>query len=127
MLNPSTADAELDDPTIRRCAGFSLAAGYSGIVVGNLFAWRATKPIELTKASDPIGPENDFHLADIVSAAPVVVCAWGARGNLYGRNEQVGRIIRAAGKVPHCLRVTKDGHPAHPLYLPAILKPIPLG
>jgi len=126
MLNPSTADAEIDDPTIRRCIGFSSAFGYGGIVVGNLFAWRATEPSALKEVADPIGPSNDSHLAKIISDAPLVICAWGTAGNLYGRDREVLRMIRDAGKVPHCLRVTKGGHPSHPLYLSATLKPVPL-
>src|ERR1700743_158377 len=102
MLNPSTADAELNDRTITRCVGFARDAGYHGIVVGNLFAWRATKPIELKYDSDPIGPDNDQALAKLISGAATVVCAWGGGGVLAGRNRAVLQMIGAAGKVPHC-------------------------
>lgn len=126
MLNPSTADAEIDDRTVRRCIRFSRDAGYQGMIVGNLFGWRATDPKELSAVSDPIGPGNDTALVEIISASPAVVCAWGRSGSLQNRNKRVLEMIRAASRVPYCLRMTKQGHPEHPLYLPASLCPIPL-
>jgi hypothetical protein len=126
MLNPSTADVDTDDPTIRRCVRFARDAGYDGIVVGNLFAWRATDPTELRTVAAPIGPGNDAVLADIICGAPVVVCAWGGKGALFNRNQCVLQLVWGLGRVPHCLRTTRGGHPAHPLYLPAHLRPIPI-
>src|SRR5437870_4841901 len=86
MLNPSTADAEQDDPTIRKCVGFAKRMGYDGIEVVNLYAYRATKPADLKKAGYPRGPENDRHIeaALVESHANSVICAWGvnARGCL---------------------------------------------
>jgi hypothetical protein len=125
MLNPSTADSELDDPTIRRCIRFSRDAGFGGLMVGNLFAWRATDPAQLRRVEAPIGPDNDSSLAEIMTASPVIICAWG--GNAFGgRDVEVLAMIRAAGKVPHCLKMTAGGQPAHPLYLSASLRPIPM-
>src|SRR5581483_9586135 len=77
MLNPSTADAETDDPTIRRCLGFAKAWGYGTLVVTNLFAYRATDPAELAKAGDPVGPDNDTRLWSEAQLSDLVVCAWG--------------------------------------------------
>jgi hypothetical protein len=127
MLNPSTADAELDDPTIRRCIGFASDAGFDGIEIGNLFAWRSTDAAELKKAAAPIGPDNDTALAEIIAGAPVIVCAWGNGGALLARDVQIVKMISDARKVPHCLRMTKLGQPCHPLYLPASLRPVPMG
>jgi hypothetical protein len=126
MLNPSTADATQDDPTIRRCVRFAHDAGYSGIVVGNLFAYRATNPTELKCVGDPVGPDNDLALNEIVGSASTIVCAWGSAGSLYFRGDAVLRMICDAGQVPHCLRMSANGQPAHPLYLPAYLRPIPM-
>jgi len=126
MLNPSTADAEVDDPTIRRCKGFARDAGYDGIVVGNLFAWRATKPTELKTVADPIGPDNYTALTNIISNAPIVVCAWGGGGVLHNRGESMIQMICALGRIPHCLRMSGKGYPEHPLYLPASLRPEPM-
>lgn len=117
MLNPSTADAELDDPTIRRCRRFAADNGYTGIVVVNLYAYRATKPKDLFLADNPIGQENDNYIS---TAALIndVCCAWGANAD-KDRAAEVVRIIRAAGGIPRCLGVTKDGSPRHPLYVKA--------
>lgn len=123
MLNPSTADAELDDPTIRRCKRFAEDAGFNGIVVGNLFAYRATDPREMKMASAPIGPENDEHLKAICREVETVVCAWGTNGSLRNRDQAVLRLIRLEGCEPHCLSLTAKGAPQHPLYLPADLRP----
>ena len=118
MLNPSTADAKEDDPTIRRCIGFAQRWGFGGINVCNLFALRATDPKELKKASDPLGPENESILQDI--AAPVVV-AWG--GNIPNtlQADHLARILRNKAKRQRhswwCLGKTKWGEPRHPLML----------
>lgn len=112
MLNPSTADAAKDDPTIRRCIGFAQAWGYAGVQVVNLFAYRATKPNELLLCVDPVGPDNVKHMAMAMGAA-LVVAAWG--------NSPVAMhvSIRSAlsGITLNCLGVTKSGNPRHPLYV----------
>ena len=116
MLNPSTADAERDDPTIRRCAGFARAWGFAGMEVVNLFALRATDPARLRRARDPVGPGNDRHIAAAAGGADVVLLAWGNCGALRGRDRQVVALL--AGLRPACLGVTQSGQPRHPLYLP---------
>lgn len=123
MLNPSTADADLDDPTIRRCISFAKDWGYGGIVVGNLFAMRATNPKELRiPGQDPIGCDNDRHLMEIVRECQLVVCAWGVNGLMGGRDRQVLSLLH---EYPlYALKVTQTGHPSHPLYLKKELKPI---
>lgn len=119
MLNPSTADAAQDDPTIRRCIGFSQAWGYGSLVVVNLFALRSTSPKALYASSDRVGPENDRHIADAATTADLVVCAWGNHGALGGRAFEVYRLLPR----PHYLRLTKAAQPEHPLYLPGSLRP----
>ncbi len=109
MLNPSTADADLDDPTIRRCIGFGQRDGYGGIQVVNLYAFRATKPSEMLAAIDPVGPDNDAAWLQINGD---VVAAWGANA----KQDQVNRAIGVFQELK-CLGVTKDGHPRHPLYI----------
>lgn len=118
MLNPSTADAELDDPTIRRCKGFALRERRDELVVVNLYALRSTDPRGLWQHADPVGPEND---AAIIAAARStragVVCAWGAHARL-DRVVEVVKLLRRIGVPLLCLGTTKDGHPRHPLMLP---------
>lgn len=116
MLNPSTADAEADDPTIRRCIGFAQRWGFRGLAVGNLFALRATDPQQLKRVADPIGPENDRHLIWMSNGADVTIAAWGTLGAFRNRDQRVLGLLR--GTVEH-LGLTKQGHPRHPLYLRA--------
>ena len=128
MLNPSTADASQDDPTIRRCIGFAKAFGCGGLHVVNLYAFRATKPADLWKAPDPIGPENDETLRSTFLTAygegSPVIAAWGANADpLRARFVEV--IARAAGVTLAALGVTKNSAPRHPLYLPATAAPVP--
>lgn len=124
MLNPSKADEAQDDPTIRRCIGFARAWGYSRLLVGNLFAFRATDPREMKRAADPIGAENDEHLVRIASAADLVVCAWGQHGKFGGRADAVTWMLRRH-RALHALELAGDGTPKHPLYLRGDLLPLP--
>lgn len=120
MLNPSTADASEDDPTIRRCLGFAERENCGAIEVVNLFAFRATDPKDMLAAEDPIGPENDLVIRQALADSDVVVCAWGSKGSHMGRDQAVLHIIREEGRTPLALRISeKTGNPWHPLYLPA--------
>ncbi len=129
MLNPSTATADRDDPTIRRCIGFARRERAHRLVVLNLYAWRATKPRDLLLAADPTGGEaNDRAIAIEASRATLIICAWGAwrpsseswRAAHDGRVRAVRDLIaNTAGREMFCLGTTANGHPLHPLYLPA--------
>jgi hypothetical protein len=118
MLNPSTADHQVNDPTIRKCLGFAERWGAAQIQVVNLFAYRATDPRELLRADRPTGPENTDHVLEVVDSAEMVVCAWGAiHKELAWRAAEVVREIRQRVQ-PWCLGYTKDRqHPRHPLML----------
>jgi hypothetical protein len=122
MLNPSTADAMVDDPTIRRCIAFSKVWGYGALRVLNLYALRATDPAELAKHPDPIGPDNDWHIKTVANSwgGRDVVVAWGTKGG-----KRAGEVLGLLAKPPMCLGLTKDGHPRHPLYVKGDTKPIP--
>lgn len=119
-LNPSTADEDNDDPTIRRCIGFARSWGYGALCMTNLFAYRATEPADMKKAADPVGRHNNDTLVDLASRAGLVVAAWGAHGTYKGRDQSVRLLVPGL----HYLRLTKDGHPGHPLYLPKNLRPV---
>ena len=125
MLNPSTADAAQDDPTIRRCRAFSRREGAGGMVVVNLFAHRATKPDRLLAAEDPVGPRNEESIA-LWLAYPevtIAVAAWGQwrdAQRLPPRCPNVADLAREAGRELRCLGRTKEhGSPRHPLYVRA--------
>ncbi len=126
MLNPSTADASVDDPTIRRCVGFARALGLGGLEVVNLFAWRSTSPDAMfdraRSGEDIIGPDCDAAILDAVRGAGLVVAAWGADRRAAERAEAV---LTAASRVAdvHCLARSGGGAPRHPLYLPAAARP----
>lgn len=120
MLNPSTADASVDDPTIKRCKSFAAAWGAGGIEVVNLFAWRATDPDVLPTVADPVGPDNDRYIRAALEQCRPIVAAWGAGATKLKRREAaVLEIIRRVGVDVMCLGTTKGGHPLHPLYIPA--------
>jgi hypothetical protein len=125
MLNPSTADATKDDPTIRRCIAYARRWGYDGVVVTNLFALRATDPKALLRDPDPIGLENDAHLSHWAARAELVVCAWGSHAMAARRAAAVLDLLRSAGATPHALKLTGSGMPGHPLYLKADASPFP--
>lgn len=116
MLNPSTADASEDDPTIRRCLGFAKDWGYGSLVVANLFALRTPDPSNLRDHPDPVGPENDEYLRDVCEQAEKVVAAWGANGSFNDRALEVTQTLESD---LFALDTTKDGHPVHPLFQPA--------
>ena len=120
MLNPSTADGEADDPTIRRCVGFAKRFKFDRLEVVNLFAYRATDPQEvlrMTGAGDPIGPRNQDIIERAAADAGLIICAWGAHGSHIGQDETVRGWLEIFGKPLYALGLTKDGKPRHPLYL----------
>lgn len=123
MLNPSTADGDEDDATIRRCIDFSKAWGFGGLVVVNLFAYRATKPTQLLEpVCDPIGPDNDEWIRNESHNAQATVIAWGAMPFAKGRAQ---KIIESLDTDLHCLGLTDSGAPRHPLYVPKDTELIP--
>ncbi|MFD5245688.1 DUF1643 domain-containing protein [Amycolatopsis sp. NPDC058340] len=123
MLNPSTADAFADDPTITRITRFARRDGYGGLVVLNLYGLRATDPVELARAGDPVGPDNDTMIAGCTwdTTRPVLV-AWGGIAYQPRHRARVAAVVddlTGRGVPLWCLGRTAAGHPRHPLYLPA--------
>jgi hypothetical protein len=129
MLNPSTADAEQDDPTIRKCMGFAERWGCGQLDVVNLFAVRATSPKDMMASTDPVGPLNKSYFDSAMtthvnnydiarSGMGPLVCAWGVHGGFMDQDlEVMGWIDNWPTVKPMCLGITKDGHPRHPLYV----------
>lgn len=115
MLNPSTADADRNDPTIRRCIQFAHSWGYGAVDVVNLFAFRATQPQILRQVKAPIGRENNRHLQAVCDRADAIVLAWGNWGTLYERDRAVLNLL--GGQNLFCLGVTRSNQPRHPLYV----------
>ena len=116
-LNPSTADASRDDPTLRRCIGFSRRLGAGSLVLVNLFAYRATRPRDLWSAGAPVGRSTDRVMREELRTCARVVVAWG---NIPVAARPRARTVlalldRLGATVVHLGR-TKAGHPRHPLY-----------
>ena len=123
MLNPSTADETVNDPTVERCQRYAQSWGYGGLHVCNLFAWRTTDPAVMMAADEPVGPENDLSILEIASPAGIVVCGWGNHGSHLNRSQEVLNLLRINGIVPYALALTIQKEPGHPLYLKKSLKP----
>lgn len=127
MLNPSTADAHVDDPTIRRCVGFAQREGCDSLTVINLLAWRATNPRDLPADWSAIGPDNDATWSQVVGDTGPLIAAWGSASALQGMaavpfRTQIARfakLCRERGVDLMCLGTTKNGQPRHPLYVRA--------
>jgi len=120
MLNPSTADAFKNDPTVNRTCIWSIAWGFHFSTVINMYAFRSPNPKDLWKAKDPIGPLNDTIIKMVVAEAELVICAWGVHAKRNGRAKAVMDMLLAAGEPQEkfkALVLTKDKIPGHPLYL----------
>lgn len=124
MLNPSRADAERDDATVRRCMGFARSWGFAGIIVRNLYAARSSSPAGLWSHPEPVGPANDQYLAS-AAEDQLTVCAWGALGERHHRGRLVAARLDELGARMVCLGRTAAGQPRHPLYARAELLPAP--
>ena len=132
MLNPSMADADRDDPTIRKCLGFARRWGCGWLIVANLFALRATNPAELRRARDPVGPLNRRWIQEAVKCTiraghaadqGLVICAWGTVGSYALQDRVVLRWIESVC-TPLTLGLTQNGSPRHPLYVPYGAEPV---
>lgn len=117
MLNPSTADARLDDATIRSCVRLLSGNGYGSMEVVNVYAYRATKPEELAKQGDPFGPDNARTVAAAIQRCDVVICAWGAHPGAQAHAKPILNEVRAHRPASYCFGKTKAGSPKHPLYI----------
>lgn len=114
MLNPSTADEHRNDPTVARCETRARSMGFGGVMITNIFAYRATRPQDLKRADAPIGPANDAILDYWSKAAGMTIAAWGVHGGHHNRAKALAQSLN----VPlFHLGLTKDGHPRHPLYV----------
>lgn len=124
MLNPSTADGEADDATIRKCVAYARRWDYERLEVVNLFAYRTTDPrtlLKLNRDDDPVGSFNQHYFERVMYRGGIIICAWGAHGGHLGQDETA--LGWLDGERCYALGLTKDGHPKHPLYLPLEVEP----
>lgn len=125
MLNPSTADSVVDDPTIRVCMGRAFRMKVGGVLIVNLFAFRSTDPSKMMRAASPVGQWNDYWIARALKGnARMVIAAWGDLGRHMRREETVAAMADLAGVPLHCLGTTKAGSPRHPLRIPYAFEPV---
>jgi hypothetical protein len=121
-LNPSKADENTDDPTVKKCVKFAQRWGYDAICITNLFAYRATDPNDMKAFPDPCGFGNTRYLKEVASNAALIVCAWSQHGSFNCRSSVVKRLLRRFDL--HYLRMSHaQGEPWHPLYIPDITWP----
>lgn len=120
-LNPSTADEETDDQTIRKCIAYAKRWGYGKLIMVNLFAFRSTDPSLLKKVEDPVGPDNDSYIQKYVSESDLVIACWGNQINLLNRDKNLMDMVPNL----FCLQRNKNGTPHHPLYLSKDITPVP--
>jgi hypothetical protein len=118
LLNPSVADERIDDPTLRRCKGFSASWRFGGLEMVNLFALRTPYPRDLYQAADPVGAANDRHIIAAAKRATCIILAWGAHGGYQQRDQAVLAMVATHSTLaPCCLGVTQSNSPCHPLYV----------
>jgi hypothetical protein len=121
-LNPSTATATTDDPTVAKCQRHAkIWGGYGGIFMLNIFAYRATDPKVMKQQTEPVGPDNDEWIKYITKDAPLIIAKWGNHGAHLGRSTEVCFYLKNLS----CLKIAKTGEPMHLLYLPYTTKVIP--
>jgi hypothetical protein len=118
LLNPSTADAVDDDPTLTFCIGIAKALGFSALVIGNPFAWRNVERETLLQTDDPVGPDNELFLKKLAADCPTVIAGWGPwpESKVWLRNHV--RASRLFFPELKALALTNSGAPRHPLYFP---------
>ena len=121
MLNPSTADEHRNDPTVARCETRARSMGYGGVMIANIFAFRATRPQDLKLADAPIGDANEAVLANWTQRAGMTIAAWGVHG---GHRNQAANVAQSLKGPLFHLGLTKDGHPRHPLYVSFATAPV---
>lgn len=124
MMNPSTADIEVDDPTVARCQSFARRWGGGTLYVTNTFAYRATNQLDLLAASDPVGPENDRYILATARRVTKIIVAYGQPHKvLRQRGLDVCSLLRHQGHELHALQLNADGSPRHPLYIKGEVTP----
>lgn len=119
-LNPSSADEQYDDRTVRKCIEIVRRNGYGSLTMLNIFALRATNPKFLLENSNPIGCNNDYYIQRECQKADVIIVAWGKHGKIRYRHHRLLELL--TGKMLYCLGINKDGTPKHPLYIKTDIK-----
>lgn len=123
MLNPSRADHQQDDPTVRRCTRLAQQWQYGSLVVVNLFAYCTASPKVLKTVDHPVGVDNDDAILQACGSAENILLAWGNWGHLHNRDRQVLALLTPYRDRLYCLGLNQTGQPRHPLYIPRDTQP----
>lgn len=118
MLNPSYADHQQDDPTLRRCTRLAQQWQYGSLIVVNLFAYCTASPPVLKTVDEPIGKENNRFILQGCQTAEHILLAWGNWGSLHDRDRTVLKLVAPYRDRLYCLAINRTGQPRHPLYVP---------
>ena len=125
MMNPSTADIDVDDPTVAKCQRYARRWGYGAMYVANTFGYRVTDQKRLLELKDPVGPGNDEHIREMARESELIVLAYGKpHARLRQRGMDVQAMLSRDGHALHALKLCLDGTPAHPLYLRDDVTPV---
>lgn len=114
-LNPSTADEYENDPTVSKCIVWAREWGFGGLIMLNIFAYRATDPKEMKRHPEPVGEDNNKHILKHCERAGLILCAWGNDGAFRDRAKEVLALLESFDL--YCMGTNQDGSPKHPLYL----------
>ena len=112
-LNPSTANANDDDPTIRRVKRFAFDWGFGGVYMMNLFSYVTPYPDELVLTDVSHEIVNDFQLKQVAKHCSEIIFAWGSFKEAKERAEKINVMFPGA----KALAINNDGSPKHPLYV----------
>ncbi len=128
LLNPSIASHEILDPTVKRQIARAKLWGYTGLVVTNIFAYRATDPSVMKRyEGDAVGEHNDVFIVEAAKLAlesgGIVLAGWGIHGLHQGRGAAVRALLKKHKIPAHYLKLTGGGEPRHPLYIAYAVKP----
>jgi hypothetical protein len=125
LMNPSTADVRVNDPTVAKCCRFAQRWGYDGVLIGNVCAYRSTDKRTLPMDGSAIGDENPEYLLRIAKRANKIVMAYGQLPPpLRPVGEGTVCYLRLMNFDLHVLKLGKNDVPMHPLYLKEDLQPV---
>lgn len=121
-LNPSVANIQRTDATVRRCIAFAKSWGYGAVRLVNLFSWVDPYPVGMLSASHPVGADNERYIISGAKESDLIVAVWGNDGSYQGRDLAVKQMLK--GRL-NALQLNKNGSPSHPLFLRKDLQPFP--
>eukprot|EP01084_Bolivina_argentea_P270830 460612_1 len=115
-FNPSTADGQIDDATVKKLIKYCKLWDYGGLYICNLFAFVAKNPLDIDECEHPIGSSNDYYLQKYSVKSDKIIVMWGRQGAFY--NNRIQNVLKIFTMRIYCFKLTKNKQPYQPLYLP---------